>query len=154
MRKAPPNATEKDFKEWQHNTMMVVMNWLDKYHRENLPQIPTARTAAGMRKAPPKITNTSASTVDGADQSEKLEPTDSKAVEVTQMQKICDMSTKQTPSTFTPPKPSNAKGVTQSQGFQPAKLSKHVNQHMRKHHNISQPRKITHSKLGSRQSRS
>jgi len=150
---SPENATAEDFKEWQHNTMMVVMNWLDKYHREIPRQIQKARTAAGMRKAAPKVTNTSVSTVHDVDEGEKLESTDfkeSKEVQVTKMQKMCDMSTKQIPSTFTPPKPSNAKGAPKSQGFQPAKLSKQVNQHMRKHHNISQPRKITHSKLGSR----
>merc|ERR1719289_267568 len=44
-------------------------------------------------------------------------------------------------------KPSKAKGVN-NPGFYPSKPSKHVNQHVRTHHNISQPRKITHSKLG------
>jgi len=147
---SPENATAEDFKEWQYNTMMVVMNWLDKYHREIPSQILKARTAAGMRKTPRKVVKTSVSTANGADQGEKLDSTDSKTVQVIKTQKMCDMSTKQCPSTFTPPKPSNAKGITKSQGFQPAKPSKQVNQHMRKHHNISQPRKITHSKLGSR----
>merc|ERR1711920_648631 len=42
-------------------------------------------------------------------------------------------------------KPSKAK-VTN--GFYPSKYSKHVNAHVRNHHTIRQPRKITHSKLG------
>jgi len=146
---SPENATAEDFTEWQQNTMLVVMNWLDKYHREISGQLLKARTAAGMRKTPPKLSNKIVSTVDGADLGEKSDSTDSKAVEVTKLEKTSDMSTKHTPSTFTPPQPSNPKGVIKSQGFQPAKLSKQVNQHMRKHHIISQPRKITHSKLGS-----
>merc|ERR550517_1011347 len=44
-------------------------------------------------------------------------------------------------------KPSRLKGIN-NRGFYPPTPSKHVNYHMRSHHLISQPRKITHSKLG------
>merc|ERR1719320_171293 len=44
-------------------------------------------------------------------------------------------------------KPSKVKGLN-NRGFYPPTPSKHVNQHVRSHHFINQPRKITHSKLG------
>merc|ERR1719289_854645 len=71
--------------------------------------------------------------------------TDKKSTEVVKsvdhFEAMIDMGVKNIPAA----KPSQAKGLN---GFYPAKPSKHVNQHVRVHHLISQPRKITHSKLG------
>jgi len=156
--------TTQDFDAWE-NAIRAATNWLEKYLKDEyasgshkklntLDNAVTsvnkicpamkARMVAGVRTKPSRTSSkevTVAATAEG--KSDVNSPEIIK--QNLQYQRTWDGRTARS---FMPPVPRKEKFLRQSQGFQPVKLSKHANQHMRKQRNIMQPRKITHSKLG------